>query len=713
MQRTGEKTNYDAITGIDGYLEGAGNILFHTEDVQNYRALSTMIRETYGQTHGLDNAKDMTEAEIQQRIKDIQENKLTGYVAWLDEQANSLAGKKGAIDRGVERMLGRRGYTFFNTIKKQVGSNMTGFNVRSSLTNLISSTIAASKTNKIAFLQGTISTINNMINKDDFINKSDFLTARFGSDALSSKLWQKVSNAGQIFMTATDYFTSNQIVRSKYYEGLQKGMSESDAMKYADDFGARVMGDRAQGSTAEIFNSKALGMLTQFQLETNNQWQFMIHDTKMDYQQNATENNGIKAGATMIWQMGQLSAFSYFFNELFEKVTGSRAAFDPVELFKNLFAPDDEDEEKKTISERFWNCIQDLLDSVPLGNLISGSGNGRLPISDALPIKELISGKDSNGNDKSRWKTLKEALPYYFLPTGYSQMKKTTGGLEMYSEEIKGSYTDKGDLRYTVEDDVGSKIQSALFGKYANPYAQDYIDSGYKSIKKENIDEMVGLDMNSSEYRNFKGNMNKVSKTTDENGYKQYTDENNNVYWYDVDSETMYDSNYKKTTLTEEDLTKVSKKEETLNYINGLDLTTEQKNLAANNLNKNSKKKIDMSEYGNYSSYDEYKYARDYPDKYNVIKQITDYDSFIESKKEISNIKEKYSTELGYKSEERKKAVRNYIDSLDLNVAQKMMLEKMAGGYSIKDYENNIYEYLESTKLSQDDKYKIWDELFN
>lgn len=665
MQRTGEKTNYDAITGIDGYLEGAGNILFHTEDVQNYRTLSTMIRETYGQTHGLDNAKNMTEAEIQQRIKDIQENKLTGYVAWLDEQANSLAGKKGAIDRGVERMLGRRGYTFFNTIKKQVGSNMTGFNVRSSLTNLISSTIAASKTNKIAFLQGTISTINNMINKDDFINKSDFLTARFGSDALSSKFWQKVSNAGQIFMTATDYFTSNQIVRSKYYEGLQKGMSESDAIKYADDFGARVMGDRAQGSTAEIFNSKALGMLTQFQLETNNQWQFMIHDTKMDYQQNATENNGIKAGATMIWQMGQLSAFSYFFNELFEKVTGSRAAFDPVELFKNLFAPDDDEEEKKTISERFWSSIQELLDSLPLGNLISGSGNGRLPISDALPIKELISGKDSNGNDKSRLKTLKEALPYYILPTGYSQMKKTIGGLEMYSEEIKGSYTDKGDLRYTVEDDVGSKIQSALFGKYANPYAQDYIDSGYKSIKKENIDEMVGLDMNSSEYRKYKESLNRLSKS-----------------------------------------------EEKLKYINSLDLTNEQKTIAANNLNKNSKKKIDMSEYGNYSSYDEYKYARDYPDKYNVIKQITDYDSFIEGKKEISNIKERYSTEQGYESEERKKAVRNYIDSLDLDVAQKMMLEKMAGGYSIKDYENTIYEYLEGTKLSQEDKYKIWKELF-
>ena len=139
----------------------------------------------------------------------------------------------------------------------------------------------------------------------------------------------------------------------------------------------------------------------------------------------------------------------------------------------------------------------------------------------------------------------------------------------------------------------------------------------------------------------------------------------------------MYDKNYKKTTLTADDLTKVSKKEEALNYINGLDLTNSQKTIAANNLVKNSKKNIDMSEYGKYSSYEEYKYARDYPEKYNVISQITDYDSFEKYKKDISDIKKQYRTEAGYESKERKQAIQSYINDLDLNVGQKMMLEKM------------------------------------
>lgn len=716
MERTGEKTNYDAITGIDGYLEGAGNIIFHTEDIQRYRALSRMIRETYGRTHGLDNIENMTDEQVAKRFEDIKDNKLSKYVAWLDEQANSLSGKKGAIDRGIERMLGRRAYTLMNTAKKQVGSNMTGFNVRSALTNLISSTLAASKTNKVSFAQGTIATVNNMFHNDGFIDKSDFLTSRFGSDILSQKVWQRASNMGQIFMNATDYFTANQIVRGKYYEGLHKGMTEDVAIKYADDFAARVMGDRAQGSTAEIFNSKTLGLFTQFQLEVNNQWQFMIHDTKMDFQQNAQENSGLMAGATMVWQLGQMAAYSYMFNELFEKITGSRAAFDPIEIIKTLFGLGNGDDDKSW-EERIIDANSQLIDNLPFASMFTG---GRIPVQEAYAGvstlgKKLIGGKNEYGNEIT-WNDVKKDMldssAYWILPTGYSQLKKAVKGSSMYLNEVPGSYTDKGDLRYTVDDNVGSKAKSAIFGAYANPYAQDYIDSGYKTIKKENIDEMVGLDMNSTEYRQYKKELSNASNTKDKNGYKQYIDEKGNTYWYDSDTETMYDKNYKKTTLTADDLTKVSKTEETLNYINGLDLTNSQKTIAANNLVKNSKKNIDMSEYGKYSSYEEYKYARDYPGKYNVISQITDYDSFEKYKKDISDIKKQYSTEAGYESKERKQAIQSYINDLDLNVGQKMMLEKMAGGYNIKNYKNSIYEYLESTDLSEKVKYNIWKELF-
>ena len=658
QQRTGIKTTYDAITGIDGYLEGAGNLIYHTADIQRYRALSGLIRDTFGQTKGFDNLENLSSKELQQRIKDIQDNKLSKYVAWLDGQANNLAGKKSTLDRGVERAIGRKGYTFFNTIKKQVGSNMTGYNVRSSLTNLISSTIAGAKTNKIALVKGTISTINNMFKNDGFINKSDFLTNRFGSDSLSSKWWQKASNAGQIFMTGTDYFTSNQIVRSKYYEGLQKGMTETDAIKYADDFASRVMGDRSQGSTAEVFNSKTLGLFTQFQLEVNNQWQYMIHDTKLDYQTNSEINGGLKAGATMLFQLGQLAAYSYFFNELFEKLTGSRAAFDPIEILKKLFGLDDEEDKKKNWDERLSEAGSLLVDNIPFGNIITGGG--RIPIAEAFTGlstlgKKLTGQKDDFGNDIT-WdevgKDILETIPYYVMPTGYSQAKKTLKGLSMYKKSlpISGSYTDSGNLRFNADESIDGKIKSALFGQYSSEEAQKYIDSGFKAISKNNIEEMKQLKMSSSEYRDYRSGLTKSGTTN----------------------------------------------KEKMDYISNLkNVTDKQKNIMASNV---LKREVDIKEYKKYDSYEEFDYAYKNPEKYAVIKNITSYDKYVEYKEKLKQIRDN--------TKEDKNETIKYINSLKLSIPQKAIFIKQYYP-SFNNYNKEIAEYITSQKISASEKETI------
>ncbi len=697
QKRYGNKTTYDAITGIDGYLEGAGNLIFHTQDIQNYRALSGLIRDSFGASKGFDNLEGLTDVQAQKRIDKIMDNHLSKYAAWLDEQANSLAGKKGAIDRGFERAVGRRGYKMMNTLKSQVGSNMTGYNIRSAMTNFISTTIAAAKTKKLAMVKGTVSTIQNMLKNDGFIDKSDFLTARFGSDSLSQKLWQKASNAGQVFMTASDYFTSNLIVRSKYFEGLQKGMTESEAIKYADDFGARVMGDRSQGATAEAFNSKTLGLLTQFQLETNNQWQYMIHDTIMDYQKNSEVNGGMKAGATALFQMGQLAAFSYFFNELFEALTGSRSAFDPIEILKKLFGDDDDD---KDFDEKLSDAGELLVDNIPFGNLITGGG--RIPISEAFTGigtvgKKLTNQKDKYGNDIT-WEDvgqeLKESLPYWILPTGYSQAKKTVQGLSMYDENlpVAGSYTDSGNLRYTVDDDAKSKVQAGLFGRWASQSAQEYIDSGYKSISKNKIDELKELGMTSSEYREYRAGL---------AGQK--------------------------------------KQEDKLEYINSLDVTDKQKSIMASN---ELKRDIDMSTYDDYGSFEEFDFSYKNPEKYDWLKNnnisykkyknnkeaydnayknpekyemskiITkDYIQYNKYAQNINDIKADKDSNGKTINGSRKDKVEEYVNSLDLNIAQKAILIKSTNTFKYNDYNDEIIDYINGLNMGYDKKKKTLESL--
>lgn len=641
LERKGMKTTYDAITGIDGYLEGAGNLIFHTADIQRYRTLSKFIRETYGQTHGLDNVDSLTDAEFEQRVADIQDNKLSKYVAWLDEQANALAGKKGAIDRAAERFLGRRVYTALNTLKSQVGSNMTGFNVRSALTNFASAVQGASKTSKLSFIKGTVSTINNIFHNDGLINKSDFLTARFGSDTLSQKAWQKISNAGQIFMSGSDYFTSNQIWRSKYFENLSKGMKEQEAISNADDFSARIMGDRSQGSTAELFNSKTLGFLTQFQLEVNNQWSSMIHDNKMDIE------SGNKSGASVVFQLGQLFGASYLFNSLMKSLTGSSVMFDPIDMLMKIFDDDDD----KSLEEKFESAIGDFMDNVPMWSVFSG---GRIPIQEAFTgasslVKKLTGQSDSFGNEIT-WEDVGqdflESAAYYVLPTGYGQLRKTVQGLKMYDDDlpIAGSYTDSGNLRFTADDSTTGKIKSSLFGRYSSQEAQDYIDSGYKSINKSKIDEMIDLNMNSTEYRNYRDGLSKAGKKTAQK----------------------------------------------MDYINNLDVSIEKKNIMASGL---LKKHVDMSDYDDYGTYEEFNYAMKNPEEYKKITMITDYDNYKKIMKNINEIESDIDKNGNSVSGSKKKKVISYINSLNLSIPQKAMLIKSQ--YSnFKQYDKQIFEYV-------------------
>ena len=651
MQRKGLKTTYDAITGIDGYLEGASNLMYHTESIQRYRTLSKLVRDTYGQIHGMENIDASTE-EGQQRLNDIMDNKLSKYAAWLDEQANALAGKKGGIDRAAERILGRKVYTVLDAAKKQVGSNMTGFNVRSAMTNFASAVQGASKTNKLAFVKGTVSTVKNMIHNDNLIDESDFLTSRFGSDQLSKKLWQKASNAGQIFMTGTDYFTANQIWRSKYYENLSKGMTKQQAIKNADDFAARIMGDRSKGSTAEIFNSKTLGLLTQFQLEVNNQWSSIIHDNKMDIK------SGNKSGATALFQLGQLAAMSYLFNNFMKSVTGSDVMIDPIDILKQIFGGDDDD---KSTEEKAQAVLGDLVNDLPFVSFLTG---GRIPVSEAFVgpgtfTKKMTGQKDKYGNP-IKWEDVKnDAISsgfYWLLPTGYGQIKKTTKGVSMYDPDlpVAGSYTKSGNLRFTADESTGGKIKAALFGQYTNDEAKKYTESGYKTINSTKIDEMKELGMKSSEYRDYR------------NGLAQAG----------------------------------TKNEDKIDYIVNLDnVTNKQKNIMASNF---LSRDFDVKDYKKYDSYEEYNYAYHNPEKYNLITQITTYDKYKKYNEELKEIRDNTKND--------KKETIKYINSLNLSIPQKAMYIKTYYK-SFKQYDKQIVQYVNGKNLKISEKTAILEKL--
>lgn len=507
QKRQGIKTTYDAITGIDGYIEGISNLIYHTEDIQRLRAFEKHIRETYGET-GWDKLEGLNDTEKSKRIELLEKkNFLASYASWLTEYGNNLAGKKARVDRAIEDAIDRPIYSALNTIKKQVGSNMTGFNVSSALSNFVSVIQGYSKTKKKlkTVPLGLSSTFKNIFFKDDFIDKSDFLTSRFGSDRISKTMWEKASNAGQVFMNATDYFTANLIVRTKYYENLSNGMSETEAIKKADDFGARIMGDRSLGATPILLNSKTLGFVTQFQFEVFNQYDSMIHDTIQDFKVTKDNKGAVRASMGAVWSLGQLMAFSYFFNNAYEAVLGNRPAFDAIDIIKTAFGLDDDDDDSEdTLQDNLQQACKKFVEGLPIINLFSK--NARIPTASGLPNPVKLATGESTLKDEA------SKLIYLLPPTGGNQAKKTYQGAKALIEG--GSYTTSKSgekkLQFKVDNKDPKEVFKALmFGKWSTSDAKLY-DS--KALTEKEQREMEELNISFKDYKQYKSDLAKINQ---------------------------------------------------------------------------------------------------------------------------------------------------------------------------------------------------------
>lgn len=678
QHRTGDATDYNALKGLDNYLRGAMDVIHHTNDIQKLRALENEIRYQYSEK-GIkekidsiyaDDTLDMEEKNdaIYTLTNNIRNSGLGNFATEIRNYTDNLANKKAFGDRSMEQQFGRDTYSIMQNINSRVSANMVGGNISSALTNFIPITQAWSQLSTKNLMKGMYESIKASIKDDGFANNSVYLTNRTKqADRLYKSGIDKINDKLGVPFEAIDSFTSNTIVRAKYHDNIEKGMSEQEAIRNADEFAKDVMAGRSKGDMPTIMNQKnpLMKLMTAFQLEVNNQYGYMFKDIPADL--------GDEAKRKLVGAFIKMFFGAWLYNQLSEKVTGRKSAFSPIDM-----AIDDiktATNENLDLGDKISAIAKDTAQELPfVGGLLGG---GRLPIQSAIPYEnplEMVTGtisdvsktfdEDETKKKNAIKKLMKEwSKPVYYvaMPFGGGQIKKTIEGLGMYDDNlpIAGSYTDSGKLRFEAPEDTLGKLQAAVFGQYASKNAREYFDNGYQPLTEKQINTALDAGLNINEYREYNS------------GIK--AQENNN---------------------------------DKINYINNLPLENEQKNVLANEVLKR-KEKVDISDYGNYGSLEEFDYANKNPGKYNAITQITDYDSYNEYKKKINEIKDQYED-----TNERKQAVFSYINSLELNKYQKLMLQKLASGYSIKNYKREMQNYINSLELSAAEKQQIDDALF-
>ena len=598
MHRTGKRTSFDLLGGLERYLSSAKNQIYHIDDIQTLRALRNYVADTYGQAHGLESLDLLTEEEAQERIDKVYGSHLSTFAKFLNEEANIIAGKTALIDRGLEGIIGRRGITFLNTVNKQVGSNMVGFNVSSSLTNFLPVAQTLAKTNKFDFVKAFAQTVSNKVGSvfgkgDGFAENSPVFIRRKGEERFYRTPWQKAADAGYMLMGAVDDISTELIARTKYNELTRKGMDSKQAHYETDKWVSRLMGDRSLGQQPQLYNSKMLGMITKFQLEVRNQLDAQFYDTIQEEKaSNEHIQNGLLRNAKTAAKVGstffQLAVVQHLFGKAFESIAGYNPAFDIISVLIKAFGWDDDEDDEDTVLDNIEEGFLELMGDLPYTSTMTG---GRIPISSALPVKQFVTGKDQYGNEKSRWETLAEAAPYYVLPGGYGQAKKTYQGLSMFDDEhpVAGSYTNSGNLRFPVEDTLGNRVQAGLFGQYASENARDYFDNERSPLKPNQIQEYIDVDLPIREYWDYREGLSE-HPTLDAKG----------------------------------------------DYIGGLDLPVGKKNILINNIAKREEP-IDMANYAKYPNFKEFDWAEQNEEKYAFLQDhgmsYADYEKLDEDSK--------------------------------------------------------------------------------
>lgn len=518
LQRKGKATDYDALRIFDQYIEGVSNIVHHTEDIGNVRALSDYMRYSFSEESvkkQIDEIYKNKSLSIEDRNKKIAEiykqnaknHKLQNYVQNLDEYANQLAGKKSKLDRAAEALLGRRFYKAVTGISNRVSGNMVAGNIGSALTNIIPITQGLGRTRTTSQLKGLGEALLYMKNgeMDELTRMSTFLATRGGTERTYKNWLQRLETKGGNlnplqWMEAADTFATQAVWRARYYDNLKDGMGKLAAIKEADTFARNLFAGRSKGDMPTIFNSKVLKPLTAFQLEVNNQYRNLIkdipHEEKTLYRK-MRSYMGIVIGA-------------YMFNDAYEKITGRRSAFDPFGMANEAFGNATgegmrntwdilgdaisgngvqltEKREKKAPSAVIQGVTDELADNTPFVGGLFFDG-GRIPLKSAAPhlVKGAMHFADAMRGEERWGKALqeinKEAVSpiatYMMLPVAGGQVNKTIKGLNMMRRGGSYTQTNKGErLQFAVDKDKKANwAQAALFGKWAVPEAQAHME---------------------------------------------------------------------------------------------------------------------------------------------------------------------------------------------------------------------------------------------
>lgn len=559
-----DNVEYDAVGGYESYVNYMANVLYHTDDIMKLREMSKYFRGKYardGISDRIAQAREMHNASLEQKIGFLESadriaegtrlteeqadaaldkyidslfeniNGMTKYgqfVSVLDDYTNKLAGKQTKVDRVFEDKFGRNFLNLGNKLSAIFGQSTIVGNLSSALNQTAQIPMLAAEVGAGNVAEAVRDIVTGETKADGWEGASDFLTGKRGIDQLTeTKGLGKVMDVAAIPFEAVDDVASRVIVRAKYLQEVKNGATHEEAMRAADEYASRMMGNRIQGAKPMAFEDKNVfsKALTTFQLEVANAWSHISHDLPMEFQTMAKTKGKTAAVKKLCGFVAKYLLEAFLFNRLTEwlyggtpapfdvigYVTGAIGAGEGLSTNKYLLTALDnaleaatgerelgtEKPEQKFDTEAAWDQLRYTAsgDLPFISNALSMAGASdsnmplpTVPVNTLSDAKTAVFGKDADTRKDAAQKLAEDAPKELktWLPMG-NQIYKTGKGVETLVRG--GAYSGYGDserLKYPV-DTSGPKgllkgAQMVLFGPNATQDANEFYASGDRSL---------------------------------------------------------------------------------------------------------------------------------------------------------------------------------------------------------------------------------------
>ena len=409
-------------------------------------------------------------------------NGLTQFVGFVQEHANRLAGKTDPFQRVVNDTEPSKMRKFADAtgraLMKQAALSKIVGNMNSVVAQTASLPALFSTTDPKALIQAFKRT-----NREAILQKSDALALRYADDNLTDDTkFEKTMKTAGIPMEVVERGVIEYTFLAKYNQAINNGLSDADAVRYAERFINDTVTLRDQISTPRAYNRLWSASFLQFTREVTQQNRYVWNQMSNKQRVALAVNTAIAYSAI-------------------EALTGNKPGVDPlgtlIEIVGDWLSGGDDDDKDNSVQAKLERTIQKVagqaITAAPIATAIVnatttkddrkklfgkesnlGRYDGTIPVVD-LPRKlidtkgkldESAKAREDGDDDKAEAKT-KDAMYNILgqLPAG-SQLKKTIQGIAAaHSGEVKDG---NGETKVEFEkDNPFNLVQGALFGKNA------------------------------------------------------------------------------------------------------------------------------------------------------------------------------------------------------------------------------------------------------